>query len=293
MNLRLLILLLCACLTLINCDSNKKNVIVFGFIPSSNIEEVELLSDSLCMLISQTTGLKVKSFVASDYESLIEAFRIGHVQMAWFAPMSYIEANEVSELTPLLTSVRSGKPFFYSAIFVRSDSKIYSVEDLKGKIMGFSDPTSTAGRIYPEAEIRKMGYNPESFFKQIIYLGGHDKVVDAVLNGTVDAGASFANDTLNIDNAWHQLLKNKQDASKFRPIHYTKPIPGDVIACLTSLEKQSPEKVKLITDELLKLSTQPDGQRLIKALNRTDSLLPVNIEDYNVLREVAKLVLQN
>lgn len=273
------------------CRSAKEEAIIFGFIPSSNIEEVEIISDSLCQLLSKETGLTIKAFVAPDYASLIESIRTKHVQIAWFAPMSFVEAENVAALTPLLTSVRAGKPYFYSGIFVRSDSRIFSIDDLKGKIMGFSDPTSTAGRIFPEADIRKKGYVPESFFKQVTYLGGHDKVVNAVLEGIVDAGASFANDTINLDNAWHQFLKNKDDVRKFRVIHYTDPIPGDVIACLTSLQNSSPDDIKNITNKLMKISNEPLGQRLIKKLNRTDSLLPAQIEKYNAVREVARLVI--
>jgi ABC-type phosphate/phosphonate transport system substrate-binding protein len=112
-----------------------------------------------------------------------------------------------------------------------------------------------------------------------------------VLDGIVDAGASFANDTINIDNAWHQFLKNKDDVNKFRVIHYTDPIPGDVVACLTSMKEKSPEKITLITEKLLKISGEALGQRLIKKLNRTDSLLPAKIEPYNAVREASKLVI--
>lgn len=285
------IVLLGLSLILNSCSKKHDDAIIFGFIPSSNIEEVESVSDSLCQMLSEETGLKIKAFVAPDYASLIESIRTKHVQIAWFAPMSFVEAEAVGSLTPLLTSVRAGKPYFYSGIFVRADSRIFSIEDLRGKIMGFTDPTSTAGRIFPEADIRKKGYNPESFFKQVVYLGGHDKVVGAVLDGIVDAGASFANDTINVDNAWHQFLKNKDDVRKFRVIHYTSPIPGDVIACLTSMKEKSPEHIKLITEKLLKISGEKSGQRLIKKLNRTDSLLPANIETYNAVREASKLVI--
>lgn len=276
---------------LFGCSENNDKTIVFGFIPSTNIEEVESVTDSLCIQLSKQTGLSIKAFVAPDYASLIESIRTRHVQIAWFAPMSFVEAERETKLFPLLTSVRGGKPYFYSGVFVRKDKNINSIFDLKGKIMGFTDPSSTAGRIFPEAEFRRNGIIPETFFKQVVYLGGHDKVVAAVLEGSIDAGASFANDTIDVDNAWHQFIKNQNDVAKIKPLFFSKPIPGDVIACLESIKKEQPDQISLLTEKLLDYSKTAEGKVFIKKLNRTDSLVPANHEDYEIVREIADLVL--
>jgi len=275
----------------LGCSENDDKTIVFGFIPSTNIEEVESVTDSLCIQLSKETGLKIKAFVAPDYASLIESIRTKHVQIAWFAPMSFVEAERETKLVPLLTSVRGGKPYFYSGVFVRKDRNINSIADLKGKIMGFTDPSSTAGRIFPEAEFRRLGIVPETYFKQIVYLGGHDKVVSAVYDGSIDAGASFANDTINVDNAWHQFIKSPTEAAKIKPLFFTKPIPGDVIACLESVKKERSNEITLLTEKLLDYSVTAEGKVFIKKLNRTDSLVPASHESYEIVREIAELVL--
>lgn len=276
---------------LLGCSFEKPDPITFGFIPASEIEEVEIVADSLCHELSEKTGIEIKPFVAPDYSSLIEAMRTRHVDIAWLAPMSFIEAEVEISQTPLLTSVRQGKPYFYSAIFTRTDSGINTVEDLKGKRIGWTDPTSTAGRIFPEYEIRKLGINPATFFREIKYVGGHDRAVKAVLNGDVDAAASFSNDTINVDNAWHQFLKEKDQIEKIRPILYTRPIPGDVISISTEVYARRQQDAEKLKKAILDLSFTQEGKRLIKKLNRTDALAPVQPELYETVREAAKYVL--
>lgn len=236
------------------CASDDRHTVTFGFIPGSAIEEIELTADTLSALISQKTGMEVRPFVAPDYASLIEAMRTGHVDLAWLAPMSYVDAvNEVG-VTPLLTSVRQGKPYFYSAIFVRDDSGIRSLEDLKGKVIGFADPLSTAGRLFPEMELRLRGIQPDTWFRQVVFLGGHDKVVNAVFNRTVDAGASFSNDTTNQDNAWKQFLKDKDGWTQIRPILFSRPIPGDVVGMATNSPHHQEQTMKLLSQGLMRVS---------------------------------------
>lgn len=275
----------------LSCEFKKTEPFTFGFIPASEIEEVEIVADSLCTELTKQTGIEIRSFVAPDYSSLIEAIRTRHVDIAWLAPMSFVEAEAEIKQTPLLTSVRQGKPFFYSAIFTRTDSGIRSVEDLNGKRIGWTDPTSTAGRIFPEYELRKKGINPATFFREIKYVGGHDRAVKAVLDGDVDAAASFANDTINTDNAWHQFVKDKEQIAKIRPILYTKPIPGDVISMSTHVYSRRQADAEKLKKAILAFSVTSTGKRLIKKLNRTDALAPVQPEMYETVREAAKYVL--
>lgn len=276
-----------------SCGLQKPEPFTFGFIPASEIEEVEIVADSLCAELTKQTGIEIKPFVAPDYSSLIEAIRTRHVDIAWLAPMSYIEAEAEIKQIPLLTSVRQGKPFFYAAIFTRTDSGIRSYLDLNGKRIGWTDPTSTAGRIFPEYELRKKGIKPSVFFREIKYVGGHDRAVKAVLNGDVDAAASFSNDTLNHDNAWHQFIKEKDQIDKIRPILYTSPIPGDVISMSAHLYHERKKESEKLKQEILAFSMTATGKRLIKKLNRTDALAPVQPEMYETVREAAKYVLGN
>lgn len=277
-------------LLLMSCVSEKKTYYL-GFIPASNLELAEVLSDSLCFEISKVSGLTIKPFMAPDYASLVEAIRTNHVQMAWLAPMSFVDAHSITPMLPFLKSIRGGKAFYYSGIFVHTDSKIFTIKDMKDKRLGFTDPGSTAGRIFPEAHLVKNGIgNIQSYFNSVVYVGTHDKMVRAVLDKVVDIGASFSNDTLNIDNAWHQFLKTPAEIAKIRPVAYTSPIPGDAIAIRADLAATNPEIVPQLTKTFLSILGTDYGKRWIYALNRTDDLWEASISDYESVMEAARLI---
>lgn len=53
------------------------------------------------------------------------------------------------------------------------------------------DAKSASGYVYPRAMLVERGVNPERYFKETIFAGGHDKVISAVFERRVDAGAIY------------------------------------------------------------------------------------------------------
>ena len=58
---------------------------------------------------------------------------------------------------PLLRGWRKGVGEYHSIILVRKDSGITSVEDLKGKMIAFSEQKSTTGHFLPETYLVTSG----------------------------------------------------------------------------------------------------------------------------------------
>ena len=186
-----------------NADAAKKEV-VMGFNPAENVDVVEMNGKAFAKYFEEKTGHKVKMFVATDYTALIESLRSGRIDFAWLPPFSYVKAEEVADAQVLLKAVRRGRAAFFSAIITRADKGINSIQDLKGKNVAWVDPSSTSGHIFPKANLMtKFNIKPEEFFGRQVFAGSHDSLVLAVVNGTVDAGATFTNDPNGHDGAWH------------------------------------------------------------------------------------------
>jgi phosphonate transport system substrate-binding protein len=86
----------------------------------------------------------------------------------------------------------TGDTGYYSVMVARADSGIKSLDDLKGKKLGFADPNSTSGYLIPSIELPEM-YNVDidTYFSSATFQGGHENNVLAVLNGDVDAGVTW------------------------------------------------------------------------------------------------------
>jgi phosphonate transport system substrate-binding protein len=77
-------------------------------------------------------------------------------------------------------------------MYVRADSGITSLEQMRGRTMAWADPNSASGYLIPRAAMRAQGINPESFFGRSGFAGGHEQAIVAVLGRQFDAGVTWA-----------------------------------------------------------------------------------------------------
>ena len=107
------------------------------------------------------------------------------------------------------------------------------VEDLRGKTIAFVDPASSSGYIYPMVLLIQKGLvknrDPKTFFREVVFSGAHDASMRALLNGHVDAIASF-------DMAREQYLKDPAERERIAFVAETPPIPEAGIAARDGLD---------------------------------------------------------
>ena len=84
--------------------------------------------------------------------------------------------------------LRKGLKRFNGLIIARKNAGINSVQDLKGKKFAFGDANSTIGRFLSQSLMVENGITAEEL-ESFEYLGRHDLVAQAVINGSFDAGA--------------------------------------------------------------------------------------------------------
>lgn len=140
--------------------------------------------------LGEATGRPVKLYEASDYNGVIQALASGQVDVATLAGGSYANADAQvgQKISPILTLRRAdGGTGYYSALIVRADSPFRSLEDLKGRRLGYVDFNSTSGYLYPRAQMRKSGIDPDAYFARTTFAGGHTQAVMALANGQFDA----------------------------------------------------------------------------------------------------------
>ncbi len=269
--------------------SAPRTEIVMGFNPAENAETTEMNGKLFAEYYQQKTGLKVKTFVATDYTALIEALRSGRIDFAWLAPFSYVKAEEVADAQVLLKSVRKGRAHFYSAIITRADKPFKTVEDLKGKSIAWVDPASTSGHIFPKASLKaKKNIDADKFFSKQVFAGSHDALVLSVINGTVDAGATFSNDPEGTDGSWTQFLKTDEDRKKVKVLFVTDAITGDTMATSKKFAREHKDLVDKTVNLLTEMGKDEKGKKILAALYRIDSMVPAKSEDYDAIRKAAK-----
>src|SRR5262249_41228959 len=146
---------------------------------------------------------------------------------------------------------------YRAQIITRVDSGIKTLDDLRGKRFAFVDPVSSSGYLYPASVLQeKVDFNPKNprgFFSEVVFAGGHDKVVIAVYNKQVDGGATFGNSNPNAPptDARTAVRRTIPDVmEKVVLIAETDPIPNDTVSVRKGLP---PEMVQRIRTGLLRL----------------------------------------
>lgn len=261
-----------------------------GFNPDQNATTVLSNTPTLVKYLEKNMqGVAIKVFVAKDYAALVEGMRKGQVDFGWFSPVSYVDAAQNAGAQVLLKSVRGSKPVYWSALVVRKEGGIKKLEELRGKTIAWIDPKSAAGYAYPKALLLSKGIDPDTFFAKQIFVGDHGSAVLALLNGEVDVVATFADNTQGNSGSWTQLLRPEQ-AALVTPLLYSKPISGDPLAVREGFAEACPEVTQKLTKAILGMRYFAESKNLLKNLYRTEYMVPALDSDYDVVREVQRLV---
>ena len=253
----------------------KPGVLTIGFIPAEDSRAMVRQSQAILDIVAKHTGMKVDTFVGSDYNATIEALRAGHVDVALLGPFSYVLATTVSQVEAFGVTVtaRSMQPSYQAIIIAAKDSPINSLADLKGRTFAFVDPGSTSGFMVPSAAFIKAGLTPEKDFKQVMYSGGHDATIVAVGSGKVDAGAVA-------DRIYERgCAKGLADCNKLKVIWTSPAIPNDPLLYRKALSEDLKKKIREAFYSVKNLGFGEMG-----TVARFD---PATDKDYDPLREIA------
>jgi phosphonate transport system substrate-binding protein len=276
--LMLATLLMAAC----GQPSSPAKVLRVGFVPAEDAQQIMQNAQPLVEILRKELGMEVQPFVATDYTGVVEALRANKLDIAFLAPASYVLAKNEANVRVILKSERKGIASYYAAIITRTDSGIRKLEDLRGKTFAFGDSLSTTGNVFPRKMFKEKGIDPVRDFKQILFSGGHDATVLAVLNRKVDAGATYANSPDSEDTAWMRYLKNPEDVKKIHAIAFSEPIPADNLVVSSGLDEAIAKKVERI---FLDLSRDPQGKKMLRDLYQIDGFVTATDKDYDSVRE--------
>jgi phosphonate transport system substrate-binding protein len=275
-------LLVLAAVVLSGCGGGAKlgteeNPIIWSFVPSQDSEEVLAGAQQIADLVTEKTGLIIKTNVATEFAGVIEAMCNGEAHMGALNTFGYVLAHERKCADVAVASVRYGTAFYTGQLVANADAGIESIKDLAGKTFCRPDPLSTSGWIIPSIMLQAEGVNPDTDLKQVVDAGGHDGVITAVYNGDCDAGATFVDARTNVEDT---LTDVKDKVLVFT----TSPeIPNDTISFATKV----PDDIrKQITDALVEIGSDEANADILKATYSWNGLTVKDDSFYDPFRQI-------
>lgn len=234
---------------------------VFGVLPSSDPEKLHDALSWLSGYLAQATGDDFSVVVTKDYEELLIRMREGSVDLACLNTVGYVKLRkDVPETKYVGTFLEkddedgSMSGYYRSYIVSLKDRGFSSIKDLEGGTFAFVSRDSTS-YVYAKQALRKIGINPSVFFRKAFYLNRHDRVVNSLLAGSIDAGAIS-------QGMYRNAVESFGDV--FDVLVISEKIPHDLMIASRSFP---PEKVELYRKALVQLPPDYEGiERVQRAL---------------------------
>ena len=218
----------------------------------------------ICELASIATGEKFVPQFAASYRDLATTIGSGKTGLAWMPPIPAVELEDGGGGFVLALPARKGSATYHSALITRK-GVAKTIEECKGKSIAWVDQESASGYVIPRLHLASLGIDAPKFFSKEIFAKTHMGVVDAVVAGRADVGATYCNfdpTTKQVSNAgWTDA--DGHNARSVEMLTSTGAIPNDAIVGTSKL----PVPVRTgVTRFLLELS--PRGKQLFEQLLR-------------------------
>jgi phosphonate transport system substrate-binding protein len=251
--------------------------------PSQKPTDLMVAGEAFGAALGKLVGVPIRVTVASDYAAVVEALRNRTADLAFVHPAGYVLANREAKAMIVAKDQWHGNTSYTSRIYVRKESGLKTLEELRGKTIAFVDPSSTSGYVYPMVMLIEKGLvknkDPKTFFKEFVFSGSHDAGLQALLHGHVDAFASF-------DQAREQYLKDPAEREKLIYIAESAPIPEGGICARDGLD---PALVAKVRAALLSMKG-PTYAPVLKALYDIDGFEPAEDREYQPVRAAMDLL---
>ncbi|MGV1099086.1 phosphate/phosphite/phosphonate ABC transporter substrate-binding protein [Thiovibrio sp. JS02] len=234
--------------------------LLIGIEPEHNIFDQMERHRFLAGYLSEQLGVKVDLTIMSRYGEVLERFKSLKLDGAFLS--SYTAAMGIRQLglTPIVHPVNlSGELTSQGYIFVRKDSGIREVRDMRGKSIVLVDPATMEGYLFPLAYLRQHGVTDlNSSFSRYFFSGSHASAIFAVLDGRAEVGS--AKNTI-----FHKLARNDPSIDQELEIIAQSPKVPEVTLCIKNdIARDLREKLGTV---LVNMDKTPLGKEVLAQFN--------------------------
>ncbi len=249
----------------------KKSILTMGRVTDKALKGHKQIEPIITYLASRLEDMGIERgevVLAADnkVETLIDLLKEEKLDIVLETVFTAIELRIAVNATPVLLVWRKGAGEYNSFIFVRKDSGISRLEDLKGKIIAFEDSGSTSAYFLPKFSMKAEGLDlveVPDFNSPVpkgkigyVFAGSELNISSWVFHNKVLAG------TLSSDDWVKQDQNPEAYREEFEIIYETLKMPRMLVIIREGLDKKLVARIK---EELLKMDKSEEGREALKA----------------------------
>ena len=235
-----------------------EKTLLIGLTPEHNIFKQVRRYEPLAGYLSKKTGVRVTLKVLTYRGNVIDNFQSLNLDGAFFGSFSYVLAHAKLGVVALARpEYPDGSSSYHGVLFVRKDSGIHTVRQMKGKRLALVARATTAGYLFPMIFLKRAGVvNPETFFREVYYAGAHEGTIDDVLDRKADVGVSK-------NTVYDRFAaENPRIGRELVVLGTSDDVPENALALRKDIEDSV--KGKLL-DALIAMHSDPEGAKVLKA----------------------------
>ncbi len=260
--------------------------LTFAIIPTEETVAELKLYQPITDRMARLTGKKIEFFMPTSYASVVEGLLSKFVDVAVLGPYSYVIANEKDKNIQVFATyakkaghLQEEGPGYKGVLVSKKGSGLKTVESLKGKIVGLTDPGSTSGNLVPRVVFSKViKMDIDDYFKKTVYTGSHELSTVAVHQGRVDAAFVASHRFDNVVNKGDVKLED------FNVIWSSPAVPQDPFVYRTSLCDDVKSAVR---ETFIGLRNDPTAKPFLNNV-KSNTFVEMTSEDYDVIRDLKK-----
>lgn len=224
-----------------------------AILPRLSAPETLSQTKPLADYLHETTGLEVAPIVTTTFADFEARVDRGEIAIGYENPVVYTRTSDKHEVLAVASRGASG-PRFRGLFITRADSPVVSLEELRGKKVGFIGYTSACGYISQKLTLMSMGINPETDMQLVEALNNKaENVMLGVYYGDLDVGMIQ-------DGDWAKDYEHIPKA-QLKVIGRGEWLPNWTVSVSRSLPAAQKKAIK---DALLAL---PEGHPALKAID--------------------------
>jgi len=242
-----------------------------GLMPERDIFAMRRRYKVLADYVAARLGRPVVLSTTNTYEGMLRDFEDSQIELAFAGSLVAAMAMDRYGAKVLVKpELPGGISTYRGVIFVRADSPVTKIAQLKSKIVAMLR-TTTAGNLFPSCQMARMGVlgKPDAF--KPLWVGTHDDVANEVLAGRADAGA--------IKNLRLDALLQEHPDWKIRRLVESKEVPNNALLVRADLAESLGPRIREI---LLTMDGEAQGRQALQGFGAV-RFIPCMQEQYRLI----------
>jgi phosphonate transport system substrate-binding protein len=253
--------------------------LVMGVFPRWDAAITAKLFRPLAHHLEQKLGMPVSLEMSSNFDTFSANLKQRRYDLVHLNPFDYISAHDDLAYDALVQNEEFGEATIKGAIFVRKDSGIDQLIDLKGKKILFGGgPRAMMSYIVPTFLLQQAGLTKKDY-KEVFAINPPNAVLATYLRQADAGGAGEVVRRL-------PMVASKIDVDQLEMIAVSRPLPHLPWAVKQEMPADLKQRLRIL---LVDLKQSEEGRRILKQA-RLSAFNPVTNKDYDSHREIVEAV---